>query len=259
MNCTKDGRLNLVLKLNLGCIGSTHIVVKEGFVLAYDWRTRNPRWVIQSLDKQNVQMRKIKNAGSSASLVKIQHSNGDAGKQSSISRQQVQFAEDKNAPVPFRTTSKDFQESRFDRGHLAPAGDAVTQAALAETFVLSNVSPQVGSGFNRDYWNRFEAFVRNLTQQNDEVYVATGPLFLPQQQSSNYGGWNVSYDVIGRGSPPALAVPTHFFKSIVCVRSRNGRKQFSTASFIVPNRPIEKGASFQTFQGACLACFQRPC
>jgi endonuclease G len=157
--------------------------------------------------------------------------------------------EDERAPLPFRTRTKDFQESGFDRGHLAPAGDAPTQETLADTFVLSNISPQVGSGFNRDYWNRFEMFVRQLTLQNDEVYVATGPLFLPHQDSSQYGRWNISYDVIGKGNPPFLAVPTHFFKSIVCVRSQGSGLQFTTASFIIPNRSIAKNTSLQTFQG----------
>lgn len=46
-----------------------------------------------------------------------------------------------------------------------------SQAAMDETFYLSNISPQVGSGFNRDYWARLEAFIRSLTYVISEKSV----------------------------------------------------------------------------------------
>lgn len=39
----------------------------------------------------------------------------------------------------------------------------MSQKAMDETFYLSNISPQVGVGFNRDYWSRLEHFIRSLT------------------------------------------------------------------------------------------------
>jgi len=51
---------------------------------------------------------------------------------------------------------------------------------MDETFKLCNVSPQVGAGFNRDYWARVEKFTRDLAcTTGGDVLVATGPLFLP--------------------------------------------------------------------------------
>ena len=55
--------------------------------------------------------------------------------------------------------------SGYDRGHLAPAADHKgSQKAMNSTFNLSNISPQVGEGFNRDYWARFEKFVKDTTK-----------------------------------------------------------------------------------------------
>lgn len=42
------------------------------------------------------------------------------------------------------------------------------------------MAPQVGKGFNRDSWNRLEKYVRKLTKVYPNVYVCTGPLYLPK-------------------------------------------------------------------------------
>ena len=44
-----------------------------------------------------------------------------------------------------------------------------SQEELNKTFCLSNISPQVGNGFNRDYWARFEKFVRDLTKVKERT------------------------------------------------------------------------------------------
>lgn len=41
---------------------------------------------------------------------------------------------------------------------MVPAADAKqSQQAMSETFLLSNIAPQVGEGFNRHYWAYLEA------------------------------------------------------------------------------------------------------
>jgi len=75
------------------------------------------------------------------------------------------------------------QGSGFDRGHLAPAGNhKKSQELCDETFYLSNISPQVGAGFNRDKWEHLESYVRKLTKRYKNVYVCTGPLYLPKRE-----------------------------------------------------------------------------
>lgn len=57
----------------------------------------------------------------------------------------------------FRADNSDYKKSGYDRGHLAAAGNhKMSQNHVQQTFYLSNISPQVGVGFNRDSWNRLE-------------------------------------------------------------------------------------------------------
>lgn len=80
-----------------------------------------------------------------------------------------------------RATNNDYKQSGYDRGHLAAAGNhRICQEHVDQTFYLSNITPQVGPGFNRDIWNSLEKRVRNLTRSYKNVYVCTGPLFLPR-------------------------------------------------------------------------------
>uniref|UniRef100_A0A915D3L6 Endonuclease n=1 Tax=Ditylenchus dipsaci TaxID=166011 RepID=A0A915D3L6_9BILA len=71
-----------------------------------------------------------------------------------------------------------------DRGHLAAAGNhRKSRNSIDQTFFLTNMSPQVGRGFNRDKWNHVEIHVRRLAKKNRNVYICTGPLYLPQKES----------------------------------------------------------------------------
>ena len=113
---------------------------------------------------------------------------------------------------------------------------------LDETFYLSNISPQVGDGFNRDYWAHFEDFTRRLTQRYDNVRIMTGPLFLPKQDED--GKFRVTYEVIG--SPPNIAVPTHFFKLVVCENEKD--PNIRVGAFVLPNTPIDNSEPLTKFQ-----------
>lgn len=80
-----------------------------------------------------------------------------------------------------RSENSDYKRSGYDRGHLAAAGNHKgNQKHCEETFYLSNMAPQVGVGFNRDYWNKLEKHVRKLTKTYTNVYCCTGPLYLPR-------------------------------------------------------------------------------
>jgi endonuclease G len=69
---------------------------------------------------------------------------------------------------------KNYKKSGYDRGHLCPAGDRkYSQAAHDETFLTSNISPQLHV-FNAGIWNSLEQKVRYWAKKYDGVYVVTG-------------------------------------------------------------------------------------
>ena len=102
------------------------------------------------------------------------------------------------------------------------------------------MSPQVGPGFNRDKWENLERYVRGLTKVYKNVYVCTGPLYLPKREEDgkNY----VKYRVIGQNN---VAVPTHFFKVIV---GETNSRELEMESYVLPNEAIPDHVALHTFQ-----------
>lgn len=135
----------------------------------------------------------------------------------------------------------DYKGSGFDRGHLAAAGNHKShQLHCEQTFYLTNMAPQVGAGFNRDSWNRLEKHVRRLTKQYSNVYVCTGPLYLPKKDvdGKNY----VKYQVIGTNH---VAVPTHFFKVVV---GETIDSKYDLEAYVMPNQKIDDETPLKLFQ-----------
>ena len=164
------------------------------------------------------------------------------------SRRHSTFYEDTSLPPQYRARLADYARSGYDRGHQVPAADAKwSQEAMDSTFVLSNMCPQVGEGFNRDYWAHFEEFCRDLTRHYPSVRIVTGPLYLPKRDPVD-GRWRVSYEVIG--SPPNVAVPTHFYKVIYGEESsaQSPTAKVALAAFVLPNADIPNEKSLADFE-----------
>ena len=198
------------------------------YVAEYDPRLRNPRYVLEHF---------------TADVLR-----GDGNRSNSI------FSEDASISPRFRARLEDFKGSGFDRGHLAPAANHKrSQEAMDDTFVLTNVSPQVGPGFNRDYWARFERFVQEVARVCDDVYVVTGPLFLPTPHpnttdTKENGGkrlWVMQHPMLG--TPPRLvAVPTHFYK-VVLGENGAGTGNDVLGAFVMPNSSIDASTPLASF------------
>lgn len=197
---------------------------RQEFVSCYNRALRNPNWVIEHITTQSTS---AKNGGDRSNSI---------------------FKEDTAIPALFRGHLADYFRSGYDRGHQAPAADArFSQQAMDETFYLTNMAPQVGDGFNRDYWAHFERFVRDLTKTYSSVRVVTGPLYLPKRDPTS-GKMVVKYEVIG--NPPNIAVPTHFFKiligenPIIPSLPRNG---VAVGAFVLPNEAIPNSTPLTSF------------
>jgi endonuclease G, mitochondrial len=127
-----------------GLPSDENVLVRGGFVVSYNPRTRCANWTAQRL-------RRIEYAAS----------RGSGGSQAL----RTAFVEEEHERFAARLA--DYARSGYDRGHLVPVGDvAAAHPALdvPATFRLSSISPQVGVGFNRHYWARFEHFVRSLAR-----------------------------------------------------------------------------------------------
>ncbi|KAL1915667.1 uncharacterized protein VTP21DRAFT_6426 [Calcarisporiella thermophila] len=194
------------------------LLYRTAYVSSFNRQFRNPNWVAEHITKESLKR-------------------GDG-----VDRGHSQFKEDAEVPGMFRSRLADYYKSNYDRGHMVPAADVKTsQEAMDETFLLTNIAPQVGEGFNRDYWAHFENFCRTLAQKYSDVWVFTGPLYLPQQDPRDQK-WYVRYQVIG--NPPNVAVPTHFFK-VVLTRREDG--SYASGAFVLPNAPIPDATPLERF------------
>ncbi|KAG8217222.1 hypothetical protein J3R82DRAFT_5308 [Butyriboletus roseoflavus] len=208
------------------------LLVRKAYTAAYDRRLRHPAWTAEHLT--------LASLGKSAVASASDEGVGD--------RTRSTFTEDDSLPTVFRAKLQDYFKSGYDRGHMVPAADAKTsQEAMDETFLLSNIAPQVGVGFNRHYWAYVEDWCRRLTKSFSDVYVFTIPLYLPHKDPD--GRWRVNYEVIG--SPPNIAVPTHFAKVILASRpsspSTPDIPEISTGAFVLPNAIIPDEAPLESF------------
>lgn len=196
---------------------------RDEFISCYNRQTRNPYWVVEHITPESLAAR-----------------NAD--------RKNSFFREDEQIPDSFRGRLRDYFRSGYDRGHQAPAANAkFSQKAMDETFYLTNMSPQVGDGFNRDYWAHLEYFCRELTKKYHSIRIVTGPLYLPKVDPVD-GKSRVSYEVIG--NPPNIAVPTHFFKLIVGENPTNSPNtdNISIAAFVLPNEVISNETKLTDFE-----------
>nr|CAD7587987.1 unnamed protein product [Timema genevievae] len=203
--------------MRFGFPGLENVRSFDDYVLSYDRRNRVAYWVFEHLTKESV-------------------ASNDA-----VDRAKCEFTEDSSLHPFFRSNNSDYKGSGFDRGHLAAAGNhRLNQRHVDQTFLLSNMAPQVGRGFNRDSWNTLEKHVRKLTKKYINVYVCTGPLYLPRKEAD--GKTYVKYQVIGASN---VAVPTHFFKVVV---GETDSKELEMEAYVMPNQIIQDKTPITVFQ-----------
>jgi endonuclease G len=146
-----------------------------------------------------------------------------------VTRESSQFHEDEDLPEEARSTLKDYKGSNFDRGHMAPAGDMTwDQEAMDQSFLLSNMAPQVGTGLNRGIWKYLEEYVRDLVEEDGELVVITGPVIGDSTAAISNG------KKIKRKPDEDLGVtvPESFYKIVYDPRRKRA------IAFLLPNKNI---------------------
>ena len=167
------------------------ILKRKGYSVSYNSETKNPNWVAWHLTKS--------------------HTYG------SFQRREEVFSEDESVKAP-RATNNDYFNSRYDRGHMCPAGDNKwDKEAMTQSFLFTNICPQ-NHGLNKYEWNDLEIQCRDWAREYGAVDIVCGPLY-----SSKGGRYKVgsSHDpqqkTIGRNK---VWVPDAFFKVVLCRQGR---------------------------------------
>ncbi|HAI76304.1 MAG TPA: DNA/RNA endonuclease [Microscillaceae bacterium] len=110
----------------------------------------------------------------------------------------------------------DYKASGYDRGHLAPSGDFKFSAqANSETFLMSNISPQVHA-FNEGVWRALEEALRDWVRKDKIYYIVTGPVL--QGKLKKIGKQN------------KVSVPDYYFKIVLCLE-----KEPKAIAFLMKN------------------------
>jgi endonuclease G len=177
----------------LGVPGNSgEILCREGYLLAHDSVRKTPVWVIEHLTAEKAS--------------------------GSLSRKDA-FKADPNLAKGQRAELSDYKNSGYDKGHMAPSADmAWDEEAMAESFYLSNMVPQVGIGMNRGIWKDLEELVRKWAIARGSVYIFTGPIYEGETTGD-----------IGKNK---VAVPSQLYKIVY------DESKAEAISFIMPNSKL---------------------
>ena len=135
---------------------------------------------------------------------------------------------DPRIPTQYSPVRDDFRG--YDRGHLCPSADRNKNTIMnAETFMYSNMSPQVGAGFNQGIWATLEIKIRGWVGGGDTLYVCTGGTILKDSDIEKYT------------SPSRMAVPKYYFK--VVLRKKIDTENYDAIGFWFENRVYTESLS----------------
>jgi len=158
------------------------IIRRKGYTVSYNKETRTANWVAWHLTKGHTYGRNQRSA--------------------------EQFSEDATVGQP-RATDWDYYNSRYDRGHMCPAGDNKWDAqAMRETFLFTNICPQ-NHALNKYEWNDVEMMCREWARQLGAIDIVCGPVYTKGKEVKTIGKNKVR-------------VPDGFFK-VILDRDGNGK------------------------------------
>lgn len=165
----------LELPAPLGKARAEVLLTRQGYAASYNTEWKIPNWVAWKLTAERLK-----------------------GK----AKRTDDFLPDPDVPEKSRAEDRDYAGSRYDRGHMAPAGDMKwNQEAMAESFYLSNICPQAAN-LNRGDWRELEEQCRVWAKSLGDLYIACGPVVKS----------GVKHKRVGKNK---VTVPDGFFKVIL--------------------------------------------
>lgn len=120
-----------------------------------------------------------------------------------------------------KVVTKDYSNSGYDRGHMAPAADMKwSEQAMRESFYMTNICPQIHN-LNAGDWKELEELCRTWANHFGQIYICCGPIVSNNPKRIGENG---------------VAVPDAFFKVILAFKN----KQPQSIAFLMANKPGNK-------------------
>ena len=128
--------------------------------------------------------------------------------------------------------TENFPDNFYARGHQIPNADRNgVDEMMAQTYYMTNITPQIQNGFNADIWLDLEIAVRNVAYSCDTVYVVTGAAFRKKG-----GSETINYMTNTRYDQKELPVPNYYWKALLKVTwSGNEVTAASSIGFWLPH------------------------
>ena len=129
----------------------SQIIDKQVYTICYDYKAKGAKYVAYTLDGNKVNAVNIK--------------------------KRPRFYTEKTLPKKYRSTSRDYVHSGYDRGHLAnDASFDWSKKSVRKTYSMANIIPQAPT-VNRRTWIKAEKLERRIASKLGEVSVINGVIY----------------------------------------------------------------------------------
>ena len=185
-----------------------YLMVKPQYALSYNQSKGTPNWVSWQLNRSWL---------------------GNAQRQNN-------FRPEPELPANwYHVSPSDYNNSGYDRWHMAPSADRTkNQADNSATFLMTNIVPQEPDN-NQGPWADLEDYCRELVSQGKELYIIAGP-------------FNKS-KAIAEGK---ITVPTKTWKVIVVLDPGRGISGVSANTRLIavemPNEPGIRNTDWRNYR-----------
>lgn len=117
--------------------------------------------------------------------------------------------------------TEDYGNELYARGHQIPNADrnnkGVSSNFQAQTFLVTNSTPQIQNRFNGSIWSSLEDGVRAVARGTDTLYVVTGPVFQKVGETKT-----IKYITPQDDTEKSVPVPNYYWKALLKVK-RSGK------------------------------------